>query len=376
MAEGSKDARSKGEQRKVRYAVVGLGWIAQTAMLPGFANASHNSELAALVSDDETKRQKLSQQYGVPSYSYAQYEQALQREAVDAVYIALPDPLHAEYTMRAARVGVNVLCEKPMAVTSAECKQMIAACQQHKVKLMVAYRLHFDESNLSAVEVVQSGQLGEPRIFSATFSQQLAAGNVRLAQGMADGSLYDLGIYCINAARYLFRAEPSEVVAFSATGDDPRFGPSEEMTAALLRFPGERLAQFVSSFGATFNASYEVIGTKGKLRLDPGFGGETSHHYLTIDGRTTQHDHHDHDHFGPQLSYFSDCILQDREPEPNGEEGLIDVLIVEALYRSAREGCAMQLDLPHKQQWPDLDQAITYPSVAPAVTVKTRSPTE
>lgn len=368
--------QSKAGGRKVHYAVVGLGWIAQTAMLPAFANASDNSELVALVSDDAEKRTKLGQHYGVSAYGYAEYEQCLKREAVDAVYIALPDPLHAEYTIRAANAGVNVLCEKPMAVTSADCERMIAACQANKVKLMIAYRLHFDESNLSAVEVVQGGQIGEPRIFSAAFSQQLAAGNVRLAAGMADGSLYDLGVYCINAVRYLFRAEPTEVIAFSATGPDPRFGPSDEMTAALLRFPGERLAQFVSSFGATFNAAYEVIGTKGKLRLDPGFGGETSHHYLTIEGKTEQHDHPEHDHFGPQLSYFSDCILHDREPEPNGEEGLIDVLIVEAMYRSAREGRAVQLKLPSKRQRPDISQAITYPTVEPPPQVNSKSPTE
>src|SRR5688500_15706034 len=139
----------------VRYAVVGLGHIAQVAVLPAFAHA-RNSTLAALVSDDARKRQELARRYRVEStYGYDQFEECL--EQVDAVYIALPNSMHAEYTIRAAQAGVHVLCEKPMAVTVEECQRMIAACRKAGVKLMIAYRLHFETLNLAAMEVARRG---------------------------------------------------------------------------------------------------------------------------------------------------------------------------------------------------------------------------
>src|SRR6186713_2890736 len=146
--------------RPVRYAVVGLGHIAQVAVLPAFAHARRNSQLMALVSGDSTKRKALSRKYGVPHvYPYEAFEQCLNE--VDAVYIALPNSMHAEYTIRAAQAGVHVLCEKPMAVTVRECQRMIAACRHARVKLMVAYRLHFESLNLAAMEMARLGQLGE-----------------------------------------------------------------------------------------------------------------------------------------------------------------------------------------------------------------------
>ena len=167
-------------QRRVRYAVVGLGWIAQETVLPAFAQAE-NSELVALVSDDPAKIASLSQRYGVQSsYSYAEYDNCLNSGEVDAVYIALPNHLHQEYTVRAANAGVHVLCEKPLAVTVAECEAMIRAAQDHNIKLMTAYRLHFDQANMQAVEIVNSGKIGNPRIFNSVFCQQVAEGNVRL----------------------------------------------------------------------------------------------------------------------------------------------------------------------------------------------------
>ncbi len=364
------------ERKRVRYAVVGLGWIAQAAMLPAFANAGDNAELVALVSDDADKRAQLGEHYGVAHrYSYAQYDECLHSGAVDAVYIALPDTLHREYTVRAAQAGVHVLCEKPMAVTSADCAAMIAAAREHNVKLMIAYRLHFDEANMRAVEVVQTGRLGEPRIFSATFSQQMNADNFRVRPGMSDGTLYDIGIYCINAARYLFQAEPVEALAITSSGTDPRFGAAvEEMVGAILRFPGGRLAQFTSSFGAAFTAGYQVIGTKGDLRVNPGFGGGRAYHYLTLAGQTEEQTYPDQDHFGAQLRYFSDCILEHKQPEPSGEEGLIDVQIIEALYQSAREGRPIALHLHHPAQRPGPSQVIVCPPVAATKLVNTKSP--
>ena len=158
--------------RQVRYAVVGLGHIAQVAVLPAFRHARRNSVLAGLVSDDPTKRRILSRKYRVPSFSYEQYEDCL--EQVDAVYIALPNAMHAEYTIRAARAGVHVLCEKPMAVTADECEQMIESCASNGVKFMVAYRLHFEEINLNAIDIVRRRRIGDPaRGFAAKLAVDL-----------------------------------------------------------------------------------------------------------------------------------------------------------------------------------------------------------
>src|SRR3954466_8795186 len=255
-------------RRRIRYAVIGLGHIAQESVLPAFCNASRNSELAALFSDDAAKLRTFGKTYGVENlYTYDELEQGLREADVDAVYIALPNHLHETYTNRAAREGAHVLCEKPLAVTSAECRRMIAECHRNGVKLMTAYRLHFEPANLEAIELLQSGKLGNPRIFGSLFSFQIAPGNIRLQPEKGGGTLYDIGIYCINAARYLFQSEPLEVMAATARGSDRRFRKIQEMASAILRFPGERLATFTCSFGATAEAFYEVLCTKGSIRV-------------------------------------------------------------------------------------------------------------
>ena len=230
--------KSRQGSRKIRYAVVGLGHIAQVAMLPGFHHAE-NSELVALVSDDEKKRNDLKEKYGVEkTYTYAEFDQCLS-SGVDAVYVAVPNHLHKEYSVRAARAGVHVLCEKPMAVNEAECREMIQAAEQSNVKLMVAYRLHFEKGNLEAINLAQSGKLGELRYFTSEFSQQVADGNIRVGYPpeQGGGPVFDMGVYCINAARYLFGEEPIEVLAASDSRSQERFSKTEEMTSFILRFP-------------------------------------------------------------------------------------------------------------------------------------------
>src|SRR5262245_50047250 len=159
---------SSSKSKPVRYAVIGLGHISQNAVLPAFAHARRNSRLEALVSDDSRKLKTLSNQYQIQStFSYDQFEECL--AAVDAVYIALPNSMHAEYTIRAANAGVHVLCEKPMAVTADECQKMIDACREANVKLMIAYRLHFEPINLEAIDLVRRGRLGDPKFFNSSF---------------------------------------------------------------------------------------------------------------------------------------------------------------------------------------------------------------
>ena len=236
----------------MRYAIVGLGWISQEAVLPAFSHAKSNCELRALVTQDPVKARRLGRKYNVPlTFAYDEYDRLLASGEIDAVYIALPNSMHHTYAIAAAKAGIHVLCEKPMALGEAECQAMIEAAEENNVKLMIAYRLHFERANLEAVEAIRSGKIGQPRIFSSTFSQQMAPANTRLLSRLGGGPLWDIGIYCINAARYLFQSEPEQVYAMAATSSDKRFSEVEESVTGTLRFPGARLAMFSCSFGAS-----------------------------------------------------------------------------------------------------------------------------
>src|SRR5256885_4393042 len=217
-----KTGREKGS-RQVGYAVIGLGHIAQSAVLPAFMHAK-NSKMVALVSGDAEKRAKLARKYRCDAYDVRDLNDVLDRPDVDAVYIAEPNDKHAEYAVRCAKEGVHVLCEKPLAISEEECRRMIEACHDSGVKLMTAYRLHFDPANLEAIRQIEQGRIGETRIFSSTFAYQVKPGNIRTSAERGGGAIWDLGVYCINAARYLFRADPIEVFAMRIDRpDDPRF---------------------------------------------------------------------------------------------------------------------------------------------------------
>ena len=365
----------RNSRKKIRYAVVGLGHIAQIAVLPALKHAQRNSELTALVSGDQKKIEVLSRKYRIrhPA-SYDQYDELMRSGEIDAVYIALPNSLHAEYSIRAATAGVHILCEKPMAVTAKECVAMIRAARAHHVKLMIAYRLHFEEANLKAIRMVKSGKIGEPRFFNSLFSLQVQEGNIRTRDDQGGGTLYDLGIYCINAARYIFQAEPQEAFAYSSRNGDRRFREIDEMSSALLRFPHGRLCSFTSSFGAMDAASYEIIGTKGRLRVDPAYEYAMAlRHYLTVGDKTTSRTFRKRDQFAPELLYFSDCIIKDTEPEPSGAEGLADVRVIEALYRSAAIRKPIKLKVKPLRKRPTLKQEIRRPPLGQAKLVHAES---
>ena len=342
--------------KKIRYAVVGLGHIAQAAVLPAFAHAKSNSVLEGLISDDPKKQKELSSRYRVPVVgSYADYRRLLARKAFDAVYISLPNSMHREFVIRAAEAGVHVLCEKPLASNEKEGEEMVAACKRNRVKLMTAYRLHFERANLEAVQIVNSKKIGEPRYFNSTFSMQARDPNIRLKRKMAGGPLRDLGIYCINAARYLFKAEPTEVMALTASGADARFREVEEMVGATLRFPGERIANFICSFGAGDTATYEVMGTKGSVRLENAYEYvQPVEMTITIDGKEKTKTFAKRDQFAPELVYFSKCIQKGVEPEPSGEEGLADLRIIDAIFESAKRRMAIKLPSRRKAKRPSL----------------------
>jgi glucose-fructose oxidoreductase len=348
----------------IRFAIVGLGHIAQVAVIPAFKHAK-NCELVAFVTDDAGKGQEVGKMYGVKQIVlYDDYDRFLASGAVDAVYIALPNNMHCQYTVRAARAGVHVLCEKPMAVTEPECREMIAAARQGGTKLMIAYRLHFEEANLKAIDIVRTGQLGEPRLFTSTFTLPVVEGNIRVKGEMGGGTLYDIGIYCINAARYLFQDEPVEAIAASFNGGDPKFEDVDEATSAILRFPRDRVAAFTSSFGVEDVSSYLIAGTKGVLQVEQAYNYVgTITHKLIIEGKTSEEKFPTRDHFAALLTELADCIREDREPEPNGMEGLADVRIIEAVYRSAIERRPIKLEPISKSTRPDMRQEKHFPAV-------------
>lgn len=349
------------QSKRVRYAVIGAGNIAQEAVLPAFANASENSELVAILSSDEDKRSALAERYGVTVAPYDDLEKVLEEQRVDAVYIALPNTLHRQYTERAAKKGVHVLCEKPMADTVEDCEAMIEVCKKHRVRLMIAYRLHFEEANLTAVETANSGDIGEPRVFSSVFSQQVRPDDVRTKEKLGGGALLDMGVYCINAARYLFRSEPEQVIATRTKSGDPRFDGVDETTTAILQFPKGRVAQFTTSLSAATVSSYRIVGTKGDLRVEPAYeyaSGLT--HHLTVGEETSERSFPLRDQFAPELVSFSRCVLENREPEASGEEGLADIRIAQAIFDSADQGCVVRLEPFTRTRRPDLSQVMKF----------------
>jgi predicted dehydrogenase len=376
MKSGSRrGASSRQRGKKIRYAVVGLGHIAQVAVLPAFGHATRNSELRTLVTDDPKKAKQLSKKYRVPfTYGYDDYEECLRSGEIDAVYIALPNSMHHGYAVPALKAGIHVLCEKPLAIDEAQCEEMIAAATESGAKLMTAYRLHFDKANLKAVEIVLSGKLGNPRFFSSTFGMQVRPDNIRLSRDLGGGPLWDLGIYCINAARYIFRDEPEEVFAFKATGDDARFREVEESVSAIMRFPKARLASFTCSFGSGDVSAYDIAGTKGTLRADPAYEyAEGLKLSTTIEGKSREYEFGKSDQFAAELLYFSDCVLKNRQPEPSGKEGLADVRIIRSLYRSIETGKPIKIEPVEPAKRPTAGQEIRRPPIKKPELVRARS---
>jgi predicted dehydrogenase len=272
--------------------------------------------------------------------------------------------MHREWTERAAHNGIHVLCEKPMALNSEDCRVMIGACRQADVRLMIAYRLHFEPANLRAIDLIRRGKIGEPRFFSSSFSMQVKDPNIRVEGERGGGPLYDLGVYCINAARYLFGSNPIEVAAFETRGHDRRFDEVEESFTALMRFPDDLVASFTCSFGAADTAWFQVVGTKGDICLDSAYEYQQPMEMMvTVKDKTKTQTYKKKDQFAPELIHFAQCIRTGREPEPGAHEGLIDVHIIESLQESARTGHTIQLQpLPEERQ-PRVTQAMRKPPV-------------
>lgn len=336
--------------RKLGYAIVGLGSYATRQMMPRFAECAY-ARLTALVSGTTEKLARYGAEYRIPEthrYSYRDFDRIRDNPDIDIVYVVLPPVLHAEYTIRAAKAGKHVMCEKPMAMSSAECEAMIAACRAAGRKLMIGYRCRFEPYNRLAIELARSGHVGPTRLITAEHGFPIGPGVWRLDHAVSGGgSLMDIGIYSLNAARYLTGEEPVEVAAIESTDrSDSRFRTVEDRIEFLLRFPSGAIANCVSSYSSEHNA-YRVIGTQGWIGMEPATSYEGHAMRIRKDGQTIVRElPPGKSQFAGQLDHLAECVLTNRDPIVPGEEGLADVRVIEALYRSARE--RWHIDLPER----------------------------
>ncbi|SEP77796.1 Predicted dehydrogenase [Faunimonas pinastri] len=361
---------------KVRYAVVAGGWISQAAFMPGVEHTG-NSEMTALVTGDPVKARELAPKYGIEhTYGYDQYDEMLRSGEVDAIYLALPNDQHRDFAVRALEAGIHVLLEKPMAVSEQECREIIAASEKSGARLMIAYRLHFEPATLAALELLRSGKIGDLRIFSAVFCQHVAASNHRASHGYWAGPVTDMGPYPINAARNVFRAEPTEVFAVGTRRPDLPFN-FDDTVSVTMRFPDDRLAQFTVSYGANEVGQYRVVGTKGDLEVTPGFTfGAPIGHKLTVGDEKSEKKFDPTDQFGGELKYFSDCVINNRDPEPGGEEGLADVVIMEAIERSLASGRPEKVTPVARSRYADQSEKQELPPIEPPDLINASAPGE
>src|SRR5256714_9397672 len=327
--------------KKLGWAIVGLGSLAINQILPAFAECE-KSKVVAFVSGHPDKANKLALRYGVNNkniYNYQNYDSIKDNPDVDVIYIVLPNGMHAEYTVRGLQAGKHVLCEKPMANTPAECQEMIDAARKADRKLMIAYRCRYEPYNREAIRIAQSGDLGPTQMILADAGFKMGDPTVwRLNKQLAGGgSLMDIGIYALNATRYLTGQEPTEVNAMIySTPGDPRFKQVEEHVNFQLRFPNGILANCSSSYGYFHQSRHVVMGTKGRLIMDPATWYTGLRMWIERDNTIEEHDLPTVDHFASEMDHMSDCITQNKEPLTPGEEGLHDLTIIQAIYESAR----------------------------------------
>jgi predicted dehydrogenase len=362
-------------QGKVRYAVVAAGWISQGAFMPG-VRQTDNSVMTALVTGDPLKADRLASNYGLKSYSYEQFPQLLESGEIDAVYLATPNFRHREFAVPALEAGIHVLLEKPMAASEEDCLAIAEAAKRSGAKLMIAYRLHFEPGTVEMVSRVGAGHIGEPRVFSALFGQTTKESNHRMQGGFWEGPVADMGPYPINAVRSLFRDEPIEVHAMGTTSPE-RKTHTPDTVSVTLRFPGEKLATFIVSYSLPATQRFTLVGSKGEFEASPCFGfgeGVAIAYRATIDGKTEEHTHPVVDQFAGETQYFSDCILQDRDPEPDGDEGWRDIRVVAAIERSLKTGQIQKLDSLPKRPGINSEQARRLPLAKVPPYVNTEEP--
>jgi len=343
-----KDANVAGS-KPVGYAVLGLGSIAEVAVLPAFRK-SKKSRVVALVSHDLGRARKMGKKFGVKDcFTYDDYDRCLSHPGVDAVFIASVNGAHAEQTVRAAAAGKHVLCEKPMANSVEDCRRMVEACRTKQVRLMIAYRKYFEPGSVALKKLVSSGKLGRLRHIFSTYTEivdPIKARHWQLNPQLAGGgSLMDIGIYCVNTMRWLAGSSPLDATAHAWTDDPKRFSGVEDSIAFRLTHPGGLICQGTSSYSAMAASFVQVHGDKGWAALNPAFAFEEERRLFgKIQGRWFEQKFKVIDEFVLELDAFADAIRRRRDPEPDGMEGVRDIATVEAIYRSARENRTVSIE--------------------------------
>lgn len=328
--------------KKVGYAVVGLGAIAQSSVLPAFGH-TNRAKLVALVSRDRYKAAKLARKFGANAfYANDEFAACLANPDVAALYIATPPGDHLEWTERAARAGKHVLCEKPLAATPEQSLQMVEACRRAGVLLMTAYRKHFEPSTLYLKKLITNGGLGRIDFIHTSFSElpkppamPVWLLDKRLAGG---GPLMDLGIYCVNTSRFLVDEDPVEATAHAWRHHAVRFTEVEEGIAFRLRFPSGMFVQGASTYAAAPSSFVYVQGSKGWISLTPAFPfDEERRVWGKVAGRPLQRTFKLLDEFAPEIDAFSAAIQGGKRVAADGAQGHRDMIILRAIYQSAQD---------------------------------------
>lgn len=339
-----------GKPNKVGWALVGLGVLTLDEIMPAFGAAEH-SRPVALVSGHRDKAEKVAAFYGMDPAKIYNYENFRERIAADrdvgAVYNVLPNHLHAKVSIEALEAGKDVLCEKPMTGTLADARALLAAQQRTGRKLMIAYRLRYEPTHWRAVNLIRDGAIGKVRVVETHNLQTTNAPNIRLSNETQGGPLGDVGVYCLQACRYLTGLEPTEVSGVEVKpASDERFREVPESVLFQLKMPGDVTCMAACGFGSARSSRVRVVGDKGWLEIDPGFSYRGLRLKLFRNGEMTELEVKPTDQFAKQMDYFSDCILKDKVPYTPGEEGMRDMLICDAITRSAREANGAFVKVP------------------------------
>jgi predicted dehydrogenase len=327
---------------RVGFAVVGLGAIAQSSVLPCFAR-SKKAALAGLVGRDKKQAGRLARKYKVHAfYGANEYSACLANPEIAAVYVATPPGEHAKLAIQAADAGKHVLCEKPLAARLEQSAQMVEACRRNGVLLMTAYRKHFEPSCLFLKELVQNGDLGRIDVIHTAFSELHSPGVSLpwlLDSNMAGGGpLTDLGVYCVNTTRWLLDEDPASVTARGWAHDTVRFWDVEEGISFRLQFPSGTVVQGSSSYGAVLSSLVFVQGTKGWVSLTPAFPFDEERRLTgKIGKRWIERRFRIIDEFRLEVDAFASAIRNKRNIQPDGVQGHRDMIILNAIYESARK---------------------------------------
>jgi predicted dehydrogenase len=329
----------------VKWGILGAAGIARKAMVPAILNAKNAEVVAVASSSDIQKANEFADQFEIEK-RYMSYEELLNDQEIDAVYIPLPNNLHATWVKQAAEKGKHILCEKPAAITVEETKSMVDVCKQNNVLFMEAFMYQFHPQHERVKEIIQSGEIGEVNLMRSSFSFYLdqAAKNIRLNQELGGGSLYDIGCYCIHASRYILEKEPKQAYA---SGDLSAQLGVDLTTSGILTFEGGVTASFDCSFQQPFENRYVVVGTKGKIEVPAAFRPDVQEGkgeiLITDEHGEQRKEVLNGDQYTLQIEHFSDCILNEQTPVYSGEETIKNMNVLEACLESVQKNMIVRL---------------------------------